>query len=168
MARDGGARSRRRTLQLLPRPGYRRRPRYRAQGTNPCASIETKLVAVQSQRRAVQAKRQAATTVDLQTPVRGVRGRQASRNHRPGMAHRSRKDRPSARLDHARPRFPFLALFADVEAATRLDDPDHIGEALSTPARQPHKTSDWPAARFFPTLELLPNRAEREGPRQPS
>ena len=44
-------------------------------------------------------------------------------------AHRSRKDRPSAGLECARPLFSFLALLADVEAATRLDDPDYIDDA---------------------------------------
>jgi hypothetical protein len=52
-------------------------------------------------------------------------------NHKPGVAHRSRKDRPSAGLDCARPRRSFLALLANVETAAGLDDPDYIDEGPS-------------------------------------
>lgn len=160
MARDGGARARRRNLQFLPRPSYRRRLRARAKGTNPCASHEAELVAVRSRRRALQTKCQAAKTVDLAAPLRGVRARQASRNHKPGMAHRSRKDRPSAGMDFARPGFAFLALLADVEAATRLDDPDYLDVALSTAAVLPRSPlGDLPA--FTPHLALATTPAIR-------
>lgn len=59
--------------------------------TDPCAGHEAELVAVRSRRRALRAKRQAAKTVDL--------------------------NRHSVGLEFARPRFPFFAFLADVEAA---------------------------------------------------
>jgi hypothetical protein len=40
------------------------------------------------------------------------------------LARATCKDRSSVGLDRARPRLSFLALLADVETATRLDDPD--------------------------------------------
>ena len=129
VARDSGARSRRRrTLQLLPRPGHRRRLRDRAKRTNPCASHETEVVAVESRRRALQAKRQAAKAEHLETPLCCVRARHARRNYTPGLVHGSRQDRPPDGLDCARPRFSLLALLAHVEAAARLDDADYVDE----------------------------------------